>query len=85
MQFEPQDLATLRSIVAELESASVTAHAIGPDDAHQPRAAIGTSERARAIVKVAHFATGMGGLAAKRTFTITDEQTVAARSRAFLA
>ena len=52
MQFEPNDLATLQSILAELKADSGTVHAIGADGALHLRAAIGIPEPVLAIVKV---------------------------------
>ncbi len=138
MQFEPQDLTKLQSILAELKADSGTVHATGADGALHLRAAIGIPEPVLAIVKIVPVGKGMAGLAAERkcavnscniqqdtsgdvrpgaratglagsvavpvlsadgrvlgvvgvatraerTFTTGDEQTVAARSRAFFA
>ena len=66
MQFEPNDLATLQSILAELKADSGTVHAIGADGALHLRAAIGIPEPVLAIVKVVPVGKGMAGLAAER-------------------
>jgi signal transduction protein with GAF and PtsI domain len=72
MQFEPNDLATLQSILAELKADSGTVHAIGADGALHLRAAIGIPEPVLAIVKVVPVGKGMAGLAAERKCAVNS-------------
>jgi putative methionine-R-sulfoxide reductase with GAF domain len=72
MQFEPQDLAELQSILAELKADSGTVHATGPDGALHLRAAIGIPEPVLGIVKVVPFGKGMAGLAAERKCAVNS-------------
>jgi signal transduction protein with GAF and PtsI domain len=72
MQFEPQDLATLQSILAELKADSGTVHATGPDGALHLRAAIGIPEPVLAIVKLVPVGKGMAGLAAERKCAVNS-------------
>jgi signal transduction protein with GAF and PtsI domain len=72
MQFEPKDLATLQSILAELKADSGTVHATGPDGALHLRAAIGIPEPVLAIVKLVPVGKGMAGLAAERMCAVNS-------------
>jgi signal transduction protein with GAF and PtsI domain len=72
MQFEPQDLATLQSILAELKADSGTVHATGADGALHLRAAIGIPEPVLAIVKLVPVGKGMAGLAAERKCAVNS-------------
>jgi putative methionine-R-sulfoxide reductase with GAF domain len=72
MQFEPQDLAKLQSILAELKADSGTVHATGPDGALHLRAAIGIPEPVLAIVKIVPVGKGMAGLAAERKCAVNS-------------
>jgi len=72
MQFEPQDLAKLQSILAELKADSGTVHATGPDGALHLRAAIGIPEPVLAIVKLVPVGKGMAGLAAERKCAVNS-------------
>ena len=72
MQFEPQDLATLQSILAELKADSGTVHATGPDGSLHLRAAIGIPEPVLAIVKLVPVGKGMAGLAAERKCAVNS-------------
>ena len=72
MQFEPQDLTKLQSILAELKADSGTVHAIGADGALHLRAAIGIPEPVLAIVQVVPVGKGMAGLAAERKCAVNS-------------
>jgi signal transduction protein with GAF and PtsI domain len=72
MQFEPKDLATLQSILAELKADSGTVHATGPDGALHLRAAVGIPEPVLAIVKLVPVGKGMAGLAAERKCAVNS-------------
>jgi len=72
MPFQPQDLATLQSILTELKADSGTVHATGPDGALHLRAAIGIPEPVLAIVKLVPVGKGMAGLAAERKCAVNS-------------
>jgi L-methionine (R)-S-oxide reductase len=72
MQFEPNDLAILQSILAELNADSGTVHASGPDGALHLRAAIGIPEPVLQIVKIVPVGKGMAGLAAERKCAVNS-------------
>ena len=72
MQYEPNDLATLQSILAELKADSGTVHAIAADGALHLRAAIGIPEPVLAIVQVVPVGKGMAGLAAERKCAVNS-------------
>jgi signal transduction protein with GAF and PtsI domain len=72
MPFQPQDLATLQSILTELKADSGTVHAIGADGALHLRAAIGIPEPVLAIVQVVPVGKGMAGLAAERKCAVNS-------------